>query len=257
MEEISSTLSNSASMLPAAEKSLVLIPHTSKIITSSDSKASNDLSLTNSKRSFLPALKLLVQKTIMPKSVVGEKSPVEEVASSPKDSNTPRISKTSGGKKSPKNPEKIKSDEIEKYLKEEKKKFEMLAVEPKILILGSSDCGKSTLMKQLKILHGNGFTVEEMYAFKKGIIKNIMAAVLATGILIKEGESIVVSIDDECGSNISNLSHIASEASNGMYREASVIQVISAFYFSMNYLNLPSSGEATVLYHCQNPSLKA
>jgi polynucleotide 5'-kinase involved in rRNA processing len=44
--------------------------------------------------------------------------------------------------------------DIEKYLKEEKKEYEKSLSEPKLLILGSSDSGKSTLLKQLKILHG-------------------------------------------------------------------------------------------------------
>lgn len=44
--------------------------------------------------------------------------------------------------------------EIEKYLKGEKKIYDQYLTEPKLLILGSSDCGKSTLLKQMKILYG-------------------------------------------------------------------------------------------------------
>jgi polynucleotide 5'-kinase involved in rRNA processing len=54
------------------------------------------------------------------------------------------------------------SKQIDQYLKNEKLKFERLQHEPKLLILGSSDSGKSTLLKQLKILYGNGFTKQEV-----------------------------------------------------------------------------------------------
>lgn len=52
--------------------------------------------------------------------------------------------------------------EIEAYLKSEKALFDAQQREPKILILGSSDSGKSTLVKQMKILHGNSFSKEEV-----------------------------------------------------------------------------------------------
>jgi predicted AAA+ superfamily ATPase len=65
---------------------------------------------------------------------------------------------------------------IEKYLLQEKKKFEQLQREPKLLILGTSDSGKSTLLKQLKIIHGNGFTEEEIVDAKCRILYNIVFA---------------------------------------------------------------------------------
>lgn len=48
--------------------------------------------------------------------------------------------------------------EIEKYLKGEKKIYDQYLSEPKLLILGSSDCGKSTLLKQMKILYGGAIS---------------------------------------------------------------------------------------------------
>ncbi|KAI8894896.1 guanine nucleotide binding protein, alpha subunit [Globomyces pollinis-pini] len=63
---------------------------------------------------------------------------------------------------------------VEDYLKAERKKYEQLQSEPKLLILGSSDSGKSTLLKQLKILYSNGFTSEETKIAKQQIINNIL-----------------------------------------------------------------------------------
>ncbi|KAJ3350642.1 hypothetical protein HDU91_006221, partial [Kappamyces sp. JEL0680] len=56
---------------------------------------------------------------------------------------------------------KQRNQEVEEYLKTEKIKLERSKLEPRILILGTSDSGKSTLIKQLKIMHGGGFTKDE------------------------------------------------------------------------------------------------
>jgi ABC-type phosphate/phosphonate transport system ATPase subunit len=42
------------------------------------------------------------------------------------------------------------------------------------LILGSSDSGKSTLLKQLRILHGGGFTESELLKYAIEIRKGIL-----------------------------------------------------------------------------------
>jgi predicted AAA+ superfamily ATPase len=72
---------------------------------------------------------------------------------------------------------KARSKEIEKYLEYERKEFEKYKAEPKVLILGSSDSGKSTLLKQLKILHGDGFSEQEKELSRRGIIGNIINAI--------------------------------------------------------------------------------
>jgi hypothetical protein len=55
-----------------------------------------------------------------------------------------------------------KSKAVEKYLANEKKEWKKSKKEPRLLILGTSDSGKSTLLKQLKILHGGGFSKQEI-----------------------------------------------------------------------------------------------
>lgn len=65
---------------------------------------------------------------------------------------------------------KRRSAEIEKYLKKERLEFVKLQKEPKLLILGSSDSGKSTLLKQLKILrmHTSDYRRRRLHNTRKG-----------------------------------------------------------------------------------------
>ncbi|VDB96098.1 unnamed protein product [Peniophora sp. CBMAI 1063] len=51
-----------------------------------------------------------------------------------------------------------------------------VSVQPEhtVLLLGPSGSGKSTIMKQLKILYQNGYTYEELLAFRPLIWKNLM-----------------------------------------------------------------------------------
>ncbi|KAI8894536.1 guanine nucleotide binding protein, alpha subunit [Globomyces pollinis-pini] len=63
--------------------------------------------------------------------------------------------------------------DIEKYLQKEKEIYDKERNEPRILILGPSDSGKSTFLKQLKIIHGNGFTKQELIVTKKSLLFNL------------------------------------------------------------------------------------
>ena len=67
-----------------------------------------------------------------------------------------------------------RNKEIEQFLKRERYQYLQQQREPKLLILGTSDSGKSTLVKQLKILHGEGFTDIEKQQGKEDIISNVM-----------------------------------------------------------------------------------
>lgn len=46
--------------------------------------------------------------------------------------------------------------------------------EVKVLLLGSGESGKSTIVKQMKILHKNGFSKEELYEYKPFVYKNVL-----------------------------------------------------------------------------------
>jgi len=60
---------------------------------------------------------------------------------------------------------------IESYLKSERKKFEK---EIKLLLLGAGESGKSTVAKQMKIIHLGGFDVEERKSYVPIIFTNII-----------------------------------------------------------------------------------
>ncbi|KAL9120176.1 MAG: hypothetical protein Q9187_003267 [Circinaria calcarea] len=49
-----------------------------------------------------------------------------------------------------------------------------LRKECKILLLGSGESGKSTIVKQMKIIHQNGYTVDELALYRLTIYKNLV-----------------------------------------------------------------------------------
>jgi guanine nucleotide-binding protein G(i) subunit alpha len=67
--------------------------------------------------------------------------------------------------------EKEISDEIDRQIEEDSKKFRK---ECKILLLGSGEGGKSTIVKQMKIIHQNGYNTEELAKFKTAIYTNLV-----------------------------------------------------------------------------------
>ncbi|XP_034044635.1 guanine nucleotide-binding protein G(o) subunit alpha-like [Thalassophryne amazonica] len=46
----------------------------------------------------------------------------------------------------------------------------------KILLLGAAESGKSTLVKQMKIIHGNGVTQQELRRFKPAVLDNLLTS---------------------------------------------------------------------------------
>ncbi|MCJ1469473.1 Guanine nucleotide-binding protein alpha-2 subunit [Pseudocyphellaria aurata] len=49
-----------------------------------------------------------------------------------------------------------------------------LRKECKILLLGSGESGKSTIVKQMKIIHQNGYTKDELALYRLTIYKNVL-----------------------------------------------------------------------------------
>ncbi|KAJ3204744.1 guanine nucleotide-binding protein subunit alpha [Dinochytrium kinnereticum] len=62
-----------------------------------------------------------------------------------------------------------RNDEIEAALKKEKAS---LKNEVKMLLLGAGESGKSTILKQMKLIHDNGYNNDEREAFKEIIFSN-------------------------------------------------------------------------------------
>ncbi|KAF7320630.1 Heterotrimeric G-protein alpha subunit [Mycena chlorophos] len=74
--------------------------------------------------------------------------------------------------------ERARSDAIDRSIQEDSKKFKK---ECKILLLGSGESGKSTIVKQMKIIHQKGYDPHERAEYRPIIYKNVLdsAATLA------------------------------------------------------------------------------
>ncbi|KAJ3078103.1 guanine nucleotide-binding protein subunit alpha, partial [Quaeritorhiza haematococci] len=70
------------------------------------------------------------------------------------------------------------SDQIDEQIRRDRI-AQMQIRGPKILLLGSADSGKTTVLKQMKILHGNGFTSDERKDFRRKILDNIVDSIRA------------------------------------------------------------------------------
>ncbi|XP_018560127.1 LOW QUALITY PROTEIN: guanine nucleotide-binding protein G(o) subunit alpha-like [Lates calcarifer] len=68
---------------------------------------------------------------------------------------------------------KLQSSKIEQDLCEHAR-TEMNVV--KILMLGAAESGKSTLIKQIKIIHSHGFSEQELISFKPAVLDNLLTS---------------------------------------------------------------------------------
>ncbi|TDL17125.1 heterotrimeric G protein alpha subunit [Rickenella mellea] len=67
--------------------------------------------------------------------------------------------------------EKQRSDEIDRIIEEDSKKYR---TERKIVLLGSGESGKSTIMKQLKTIHQNACSQEELLKYRLSVYQNVV-----------------------------------------------------------------------------------
>jgi len=82
---------------------------------------------------------------------------------------------------------KERSDQIDRSLEEDNKRSKK---ECKILLLGSGESGKSTIVKQMKIIHQNGYNREELVAYRIVVYDNLVESAQAiVKQMIKMGKS--------------------------------------------------------------------
>ncbi|XP_010777396.1 guanine nucleotide-binding protein subunit alpha-14 [Notothenia coriiceps] len=65
------------------------------------------------------------------------------------------------------------NEEIEKQLRRDKKDSRR---ELKLLLLGTGESGKSTFIKQMRIIHGGGYTEEDKRSYAKLVFQNILTS---------------------------------------------------------------------------------
>ncbi|KAI8923256.1 guanine nucleotide binding protein, alpha subunit [Entophlyctis helioformis] len=95
------------------------------------------------------------------------------------------------------------SKEIDAKIASDKESLEKSKNEPRILLLGSGDSGKTTFLKQLRLVHGQPFDDVERAAYKKSILVNVADAVL---MLFDAAASMGVSnFDDETKGYITSI----------------------------------------------------
>ncbi|KAL0993468.1 hypothetical protein UPYG_G00108390 [Umbra pygmaea] len=68
---------------------------------------------------------------------------------------------------------KMQNSKIEQDLVEQAK---LEANVIKILLLGAAESGKSTLVKQIKVMHSNGFSKPELISFKTAVLDNLLTS---------------------------------------------------------------------------------
>ena len=67
-----------------------------------------------------------------------------------------------------------------------KKAQKSLLKEVKMLLLGAGECGKSTIVKQMKIIHDKGYSMEEREMFRDLVFSNVVHS-LYTIVINMEG----------------------------------------------------------------------
>ncbi|KAM6944602.1 guanine nucleotide-binding protein subunit alpha-14-like [Lycodopsis pacificus] len=82
------------------------------------------------------------------------------------------------------------NEEIEKQLRRDKKDSRR---ELKLLLLGTGESGKSTFIKQMRIIHGGGYTDEDKKSYAKLVFQNIFTSMQA---MTRAMEALSISFTD-------------------------------------------------------------
>lgn len=79
--------------------------------------------------------------------------------------------------------ERERSARIDRTIEEDAKRFKK---ECKILLLGSGESGKSTIVKQMKIIHQNGYSHAELLMFRPTIYRNLLESAEAVVLAMRK-----------------------------------------------------------------------
>lgn len=122
---------------------------------------------------------------------------------------------------------------LDQQLKDEHKR---LSKELKLLLLGAGESGKSTIAKQMKILHLNGFTKAELMGFKPvlhsnaiEVIQTLIHGCSELGIAIGESHAALVQ-------KIEELSSIETPVDVALAQDLKVCLVVCAICFNLSVL---------------------
>lgn len=78
-------------------------------------------------------------------------------------------------------------------------KDQIVSKELKVLLLGAGECGKSTIVKQMKIIHDKGYSVDEKKLFRNLVHSNTIQSLL---IILKSMDPLRIAYKDKCVENI-------------------------------------------------------
>ncbi|KIK70458.1 hypothetical protein GYMLUDRAFT_149766 [Collybiopsis luxurians FD-317 M1] len=81
--------------------------------------------------------------------------------------------------------DKERSDAIDRQIEDDSKKFKR---ECKILLLGSGESGKSTIVKQMRIIHKDGFPDEERATYRNIVYRNVLDSAQAIIVAMRKFE---------------------------------------------------------------------
>lgn len=92
--------------------------------------------------------------------------------------------------------EKQRNQEIDAQIKRDKV---IMQREIKMLLLGAGESGKSTILKQMKLIHDGGYTPEERESFKEVIFSNTIQSMRVT---LEAMESLGIAFQQRATTNL-------------------------------------------------------
>ncbi|KAK9465106.1 guanine nucleotide binding protein, alpha subunit [Lipomyces arxii] len=117
------------------------------------------------------------------------------------------------------------SAQIDKQIEEDQKKAQKVC---KVLLLGSGESGKSTIVKQMKIIHQNGYSREELILYRATIFKNLLESI--KGVIDGMHQLELSPKEPENEENVKYLLRLHLDSDPSMMLEEKVKQAITSLY---------------------------